>query len=254
MLKYWDQLNQNEVKATLETGIFVMVVSSLEQHALHLPTGTDRFIGEAIVREVAYKTSQTIVSLPAVSIGFSYHHMKFSGSITLEQGTLIRVITDVINSLEINGCKNVILFKSHGGNTSSIKVAVNEMGRRFSGNLILIEYWDFLRPYIGEIRKTTLGGIGHAGEMETSLMMHLHPELVQIPSGKPYSLAKDYKGTNPDMFAGNKVYMYRDFSSISPYGNVGIPDASSAEEGKLILDTVTDEIAAYIDTYVCDSM
>jgi creatinine amidohydrolase len=250
MLKYWDQLNQNEVKAILETGVFAMVVSSLEQHALHLPTGTDRFIGEAIVRDVAFKSRHTIVTLPTVSVGFSYHHMKFSGSVTLEQGTLIRVITDIMNSLEINGCKNVILFNSHGGNTPSIKVAVNEVGRKFSGNLMLIEYWDFLRPYIGQIRKTALGGIGHAGEMETSLMMHLHPELVRMPPGNPYALAKEYKGTNPDMFAGNKVYMYRDFSSISPYGNVGIPYDSSAEQGKLILETVTDEIAAYLDMYV----
>lgn len=250
MLKIWGRLNQLEIKELLETSIVTLGVSSLEQHALHLPTGTDRFIGEAIMHEVAKKSKSMMLVLPSISFGFSSHHMKFSGSISVAQSDLIDLLTDIIGSLETNGCKDIILFNSHGGNSPAIKVAINEMGDKFHGNLFLIEYWDFLKSNIGEIRKSPLGGIGHAGEMETSLMMYLHPELVKVPTVNSYSIAEEYKGINPDMFAGNKVYMYRDFSSISNYGNVGISEFSSAEEGKVIFDLVTDEISLYIDTYL----
>lgn len=250
MLKNWDQMNQTEIKELIDTGIITLVVSSLEQHALHLPTGTDRFIGEAIMQEVAKKSKRVMLALPPIPFGFSAHHMKFPGSISVTQSGLIDLLTDIIESLKINGCKDVILFNSHGGNTPSIKVAINEMGNKFNGNLFLIEYWDFLKSHIAQIRKSPMGGIGHAGEMETSLMMYLHPELVKIPAVNSYSLAKEYKGINPDMFAGNKVYLYRDFSSISNYGNVGVSEFSSPEEGKMIFDFVTDEISSYIDTHL----
>lgn len=253
MLKYWDLMNQNELKNISKNDIVSLVVSSLEQHAYHLPTGTDRLIGEAISNEVAKKSKYVFIALPSVGYGFSAHHMDFPGSITLCQTNLINMIVDIVSSLETRGVKNVIVFNSHGGNTPSLKVAVNNLAEKYSGNLYLIEYWDFLRPHIQQVRKSPLGGIGHAGEMETSLMMYLYPNLVQLPASNPYSIAPSYKGVNPDMFANNKIYMFRNFKSISPHGNVGIPDFSDAMMGKQLFHLVSDDIVTFIESQIMES-
>ncbi len=250
MLKIWEELDQKEIGKVRNEAIVALPVSSLEQHALHLPTGTDRMIGEGVIRETAARTKKTLIMLPPLCYGFSDHHLNFDGTVSISQSTLIAVLKDIAFSIERRGWKQLIVFNSHGGNSPALKVAINEIGAASSLEVTLIEYWDFLKPYIAEMRKSEMGGIGHAGELETSLMMALCPHLVHMQEAGFYSSASEYKGTNPDMFAANRVYRYRDFSTISSHGNVGIPDVSSAQSGRKLLDIISGEISAFIDAHV----
>lgn len=249
MLIKWNECISTDFDSISKDDIALIVVSSLEQHALHLPTGTDEYIGMAVAEGAAQKSKRKVYLMPSVNYGFSYHHLKFKGSVSIKQSNLIGVIKDIVKCTYASGFKNIVILNSHGGNMPALGVAVNELGTEGIGKIALIRYWDFIGEFVSQIRESELGGIGHAGEMETSLMLHIKPELVDKSKLLGYKLAEGNKWHNPDMFAKNKVTIYKDFSEISPTGNVGIADFSNEQKGKAILEYTTNQISDFLDTF-----
>ncbi len=246
---YWDKRKSAEFQAVSEKDIAVIVVGSCEQHAKHLPTGTDNFLGWKIAEAAAGNSRKNVYLLPIVSYGFSAHHMDFPGTITLKQKTLVHLLEDIAESVLKTGIRNLVFLISHGGNSAAVQTAVNDLGERNdSGCFVMLRYWDFMREFMEKIRDTELGGIGHAGEMETSLMKAVCPDLVGKDT-EGYQLARGNEWNHPDMFAANKVTVYKNFKEISPWGNVGVPDTASKEKGEKILNYVTKEIARFFDEY-----
>ncbi len=249
MLIKWNECLSSDFHEINEEDIALVVVSSLEQHALHLPTGTDEFIGQAIAEESALKSNKRIYLMPPVNYGFSYHHLKFRGSISLKQKHLMGIVKDIVRCTYNMGFEKIVIFNSHGGNIPALSVAINDLGSEGIDTITLISYWNFIGEFISKTRESDLGGIGHAGEMETSLMMYIKPKLVRNEKLQGYKLAEGNKWYNPDMFAKNKVTIYKEFSNISATGNVGTSDFASAQKGKEILDYTTDKISEFLDGY-----
>lgn len=249
MLIKWNECLSSHFGNIQEEDIALITVSSLEQHALHLPTGTDEYIGQTVAEEAARKSKRKVYMMPSVNYGFSYHHLKFKGSVSIKQAGLIGMIKDIIKCVYNTGFRNIVILNAHGGNMPALSVAINELGTEKIGNIALIRYWDFIGDFISKVRESDLGGIGHAGELETSLMMYIKPELVQKEKLQGYRLAEGNKWYSPDMFAKNKVTIYKDFSDISATGNVGISDFASEQKGKEILDYTTDQISEFLNVF-----
>lgn len=249
MLIEWKECLAPEFKNITEEDVAVVVVGSLEQHAKHLPVGTDAYLGINVVKEAAKSARRRIFLLPPVTYGFSAHHMDFRGSITLRQKTLISLLEDIGEGVYASGFRNLIFLISHGGNSASVHVALNELGLRYHDyTVISMRYWDFIKKEIQEIRDTPPGGMGHAGELETSLMLCLYPEFVGTDR-KNYELAEGNEWHHPDMFAANTITTYQRFCEISPYGNVGTCDTATAEKGERILECLTKKIGKFMDEY-----
>lgn len=249
MKRYWDELKSPDFKNVSDQDIAVLVVGSCEQHGQHLPTGTDVMLGEKIAELAAEKSCREVYVLPPIAYGFSVHHMGFQGSLTLRQSTLSAVLQDLAKGILITGISNIVFLISHGGNSAAVHTAVNELGQKYKqGNFVMLKYWDFMREFVQKIRETPLGGMGHAGEMETSLMKVIRPELVGEDIAD-YKLAEGNEWYHPDMFAFNRITVYQNFKDISAYGNVGTCDTASLQKGKKILSYVTGEIARFWDEY-----
>lgn len=249
MLLEWRDLASPECSAMAEKGVAALVIGSCEQHGLHLPLGTDVYLGEAVMRRAAERAVREVVLLPSVAYGFSAHHMDFPGSITLTQKTLAAMITEVMSGVISAGFTKAVLVVSHGGNSPAVHTAVNELGIAFPQcSVAMLRYWDFMTEFMETLRDSPLGGIGHAGEMETSMMMALYPHLVG-DEWENYSLAQGNDWYHPDMFAHNRVTVYRRFRDISPYGNVGVCQDASREKGEKILNYLGEEIGKFLDGY-----
>lgn len=249
MRKYWDELKAPDFKKVSSRDVAVLVIGSCEQHGKHLPTGTDAILGKKIAELAAEKSRKKVYVLPPIAYGFSAHHMDFKGSITLKQSTLSAVLQELTQGVLAAGITNVVFLLSHGGNSAAVHTAVNELGQKYEqGNFVMLKYWDFMREFAQDIRETPLGGIGHAGEMETSLMKAIRPELVG-ENISDYRLAEGNEWYHPDMFASSKITIYQNFKDVSPYGNVGVCETASSEKGEKILSYVTGEIARFLDEY-----
>lgn len=249
MWKNWKELNKNEFTDPGEGALAALLVASCEQHANHLPMGTDVLLGTEILKHSAGRARRPVYLLPPLTYGFSAHHMDFPGSITLRQETLIHVIEEVISGVVHAGFRNVLLFVSHGGNTPAVHVALNELGIKYRDCLMsMIKYWDFLSGEIESIREDGMGSMGHAGEFETSLMMYLYPEYVG-GNREGYKTAKGNEWNHPDMFAQNRAAVYRPFKEISEDGNVGVCTSASSQKGKRLYRLATEEIGRFMDGF-----
>ncbi len=138
-------------------GKVVVPVGSFEQHGPHLPLSTDSLIAKAVAEKVAKKISAVVG--PSIKIGVSPEHMGFSGTITYTSKTFKAVVTEVVESLKKHGYSQVIIINGHGGNNKSLSEI--DLGTT------VVNLTTLIKPY------------DHAGEIETSIMLFAHPDLVR---------------------------------------------------------------------------
>ena len=251
MLIEWKYCNAFDWHA--ENAVAVLVVGSCEQHSTHMPLGTDSILGESICRDAAEKTDVPVLLLPTQNIGFSPHHRAFNGFLTLSHKVMFDYIMEVCVSVFENGCSKLIIVNSHGGNQSCLQSVVNELGASYGKSPVLLRYWDLIAGEIDSIRDTPSGGMGHAGEFETSLMLHYHPEYVLKDKMENFDPAKGTDWYNPDMFAKNKIYTYQNFDRYSAKGNIGQPQYATAEKGKKQADIIVEKLVSFIEFYLVNN-
>ncbi len=177
-------LTWREVRAAGAAGIALLPIGSQEQHATHLPMGTDTLLVEAVVDRALALLDEAdppvapLVRLPALPFGHSPHHL-FAAAVSLSAGTLGAVLDDVLDSLATSGYRRIMVVNGHGGNDEIMRLAVKRFALRREVTAAACSYWtvtsgadDGGRPEVTP---------GHAGWFETSLMLAAHPGLVRTP-------------------------------------------------------------------------
>ena len=227
----------------------VLNVGSCEQHSDYLPVGTDGLIGWRVIEAAAGRAKSKTVLLPPQWIGYSPHHRAFKGYLTLTQDTMFHYLFEVCKCAFDNGLQKLLIVNSHGGNQSCLQTVVNELGAQCGYRPLLVRYWDLIGDLVGQLRTSGPGGMGHAGEFETSLIQYLYPDLVHAErfGQRPPAEGNRYHG--PDMFAKNAVYQFKNFDEYDKRGNIGQPQFATAEKGKAFFDAAADAIADLIDFY-----
>lgn len=243
----WDQLTSAEIE-NLDRGIpVVLPIAATEQHGAHLPLATDRMIGKHFARLVHEAIPDQVLVLPAVGIGCSDHHMDFSGTLTLSHKTFIRQVEEIVRSVIHHGFSKIMLLNSHGGNQGVGQVLVEKLGFKYPDNLIIMtSWWQIAREQLLSITETGFGGVGHACEFETSLMMLIDPELVRkdkIVKGKNQP-GLDW--AQADLLHGPQASYYRTMRQLTPNGIYGDPRAASLEKGEKITEVVVQSLLTVV--------
>lgn len=140
-------------------------VGSTEQHGPHAPLGTDTYTADFVANIVADKTG--IIVLPTIPIGVSDHHRQFTGTLWVSSRIFHDYIMAVILSAASHGWRKFLIVNGHGGNTPSLHEVCEEL-RRYHGIFTAV-----LNAYPPKMD-------GHAGRDETSIMLHLHSDLVYM--------------------------------------------------------------------------
>jgi len=173
---YIPHMTWQEVEEALKrTDMVVIPVGSIEQHGKHLPLGTDILATMEGCKLLAQKTDVLIA--PVVLAGLSEHHMGFPGTITLAPETFEAVIYDTARSLIRHGFRKVMVYNGHGGNTVSVKNAVQKINQTTSATAVLLNDLNAPAPDAGQDSPAI---DWHAGVGETSLMLYLTPSLVDM--------------------------------------------------------------------------
>lgn len=150
------------------SGILIQPVGSLEQHSYHLPVGTDTFLAEHFARKAAEELEAAL--LPPLSVCTSYEHRGFRGSFSFRPETVTGIIRDIADDAERQNFSRLIIVNYHGGNfiLGPVSREINSLNRPLK--IIIAAPYTFCGRKPGEL---------HAGEIETSLMAYLFPELVR---------------------------------------------------------------------------
>lgn len=176
------ELTWREVRRAGEEGIALLPIGSQEQHASHLPMGTDTLLVEEVVDRaldmLAREAGPGVVRLPALPFGHSPHHL-FAAAVSLSAATLGAVLDDILDSLVTSGYRRVMVVNGHGGNDEIMRLAVKRFALRSPVTVAACSYWTLTVGEDGAGRPDVTPG--HAGWFETSLMLAAHPDLVRTP-------------------------------------------------------------------------
>lgn len=176
---YWQDLTTADLAGLdLERTVGVLPVSAIEQHGPHLPLATDAIIGDGLVRLAMERIEEGVLVLPAMTIGHSLEHVDYPGTLSIAAETLLATWLDVGRSVARTGLRKLVLLNTHGGNTPLVTLAALRLRHELKMFVVRANYFAFGCPR-GLFSEDELRNGIHGGEMETSLMLHLKPELVR---------------------------------------------------------------------------
>lgn len=212
--------------------IAVLPVGAVEQHGSHLPLGTDMIIAGEFAARVAEKLSAYL--LPVLAVTSSIEHKKALGTVYLKATTLAAVIRDIAESLHEAGYKKLILINGHGGNWI-LKPTIRQLNRDLDGLETILIHTSVGGDRQDEVVDHKQHDI-HAGEKETSILLHLYPQYVGA-----------IRELKDKQFQPQDFMDYFDVMDLSDDGYWGYPESGTAEKGAKLLDIMVDSALQYLD-------
>lgn len=210
--------------------VAVLPVGSFEQHGPFLPLATDTLVACAVAREIA--AVHPVHLLPPVTVACSHEHAGWPGTVSISAVTLHAVVRDIAASLRRGGVDALVVVNGHGGNYVLGNV-VQEASARGERTALFpaVEDWEAARERAGV--ETSLLTDMHAGEIETSILLHAHPEFVR----------PGYESA--DFVADDRRHLLTlGMSAYTESGVIGRPSLGSAEKGKELLAGLVESFSA----------
>ncbi len=229
-------------------GVVVLPLAATEQHGPHLPLATDRLIAEGLAAALDAARPGRVLVLPCPPVGYSQHHRAFPGSLSVDHDTLIRYAEQTLACVLDDGFTRVLILNAHGGNQALGGVLLERLGRDHPGaTLIFTSWWRAANEELLKLNDTGAGGVGHACEFETSLMLHLHPGLVRTDRIEDGGNRPTFDWAEADLLRGSAASLYRSIDTMTPNGVYGSPRAATADKGARIVAAVTDALTRIVD-------
>jgi creatinine amidohydrolase len=207
----------------------IVPIGSVEQHAAHLPIGTDLFTVETIAAAVAERLACYL--LPAVPFSAAFEHLGVPGTIAIRGETLVAYVRDVVDSLARHGVTHVCLLSGHGGNFI-LRPAVRELNLREGGPRVILAW-----TWMGAEAKFSAAESDdkHAGEWETSIMLEIDEPAVQRPFAADSVPSLDFEFSD-----------YVPWELVTGNGVWGRPSLANRTKGRQYLDAAVDFLVDYV--------
>jgi creatinine amidohydrolase len=220
-----------------ETTLIVAPIAACEQHSDHLPVFTDSILCGAVADGLELALRENALLLPVLWLGASDHHRPFGGTLTASLPVYESMLVDLLEPLLSDGFQRVLLLNGHGGNIDPLRVALRRLDARFpSAVLTGAAYWELAEPELAALCHGPRKTVGHACEIETSMMLHIRPDLVRR------DLFRDDPAEAPKEL--ERLFWARDFARRTDHGAVGYPEFASAESGARMLETIIAELTS----------
>ncbi len=230
--------------------LILFPLGSFEQHGPHLPFTTDTDIVTAVARGIERKRPAKILCLPTLWPGHSTHHLFFPGTMSVSQMSYIQLLIELSRSVVNLGARKIFLLNGHGGNDVPIRAALRELKTECPKiRFVFASYWSLAGETIRKTRQSGFGGLGHACEMETSIMLHLCPERVKLKLAKRDGPKHTDTYRKSDLQYGRPVYFVNEFQEVTKTGAIGHPDLASAEKGKRFLEGIVKDVLAFAEDF-----
>jgi len=223
----WKQVDQLPREQTL----LVLPTAAIEQHGHHLPLATDTLINNLLLGKALERlpTELPIFALPPVCYGKSNEHIGFPGTLSVSAQTFLAVVRDLGASIAASGFKKLVLYNTHGGNTSLVDVIARDLRAEFGLRTFTL-FGSAGAAFEGVSPQERAYGF-HAGEVETAFLLHGVPELVHRSEFTSNYIARvdAPELLKPEGSSANFAWLTKD---IAPSGVLGNPAPATAENGE----------------------
>ncbi len=242
MSRRYEDLSGPELGERLNADSIVLLpIGAVEQHGPHLPLSVDHVIAHEMATAVIDRCGEEldVWQLPTLAVSKSNEHAWSPGTLVLSADTLMRVLLDIARSVASTGVDRFVILNGHGGNTTHFGTALREI-RLETGMKTFLMHPSLPPAYGGVSTEEELGMGIHGGRNETSVFMHLRPELVDLAKAErkvPEAIAEN----THVKFGGSTSFgwLSNDFDAD---GYIGDPTGASAEEGKALFEGAVDTL------------
>lgn len=229
-------MTRDQVKLAIEKfPVAILPLGATEQHGHHLPLGVDIYLAEGLSRRICEKTGALL--LPAIPFGYSWVWRDIPGTVSLQQHHVESVIKDVAHSVSKYGIQTLILVNGHDANNASMKYATRELIDELDINVVYLFYPELEKVMEQHCESKPWHGMIHACEMETSLMLALKPELVDMTKA-----VREYPD-KPALY-GKTTISLGELSNSGVYGDATL---ASKEKGEKLLESFVGKMVELVE-------
>jgi creatinine amidohydrolase len=232
--------------------VAVLPLGATEQHGPHLPLDVDRVLVDAMVSGALQRLPQTtpVLVLPTLSIGLSTEHQAFAGTLTLSTDTALHVLRDIGLSVARAGVRKLLMFNAHGGHVALMDLAARDLRPHgltvFHTSYEQLPLGDALAAFDAQERRYGV----HAGEVETSMMLALDPQRVDMARAQACpSSALQRVQRHPLLGQGHSRLGWH-AQDLHHSGAVGHPERADAARGQALLDAIGTQLALLLQQMV----
>jgi creatinine amidohydrolase len=234
--------------AVAQNRVAVLPVGTVEQHGPHLPLVTDVLTATEMSRLAVERAPQDAVLMPSVYYSFNEHHMDFPGTIAVEGETIVNYVTDIGRSLAHHGFRKILIVNGHGSNVPFLDVAARNITNRTEAICAMASWWSLIpKELLKELRESEYpGGMAHGCELETSVLLYLRGDLVQMDKAQRDISFQPTEFFFWDLQAPSPIFFQEWFSRYSRTGTVGDPTKATREKGRRFVEAVVERMVALI--------
>jgi creatinine amidohydrolase len=246
---YWQDLTTVDFgRIDAEATVVLLPVAAVEQHGPHLPLATDAIINEGLVRATLERAPAgvTLLVLPAQNVGLSPEHSSFAGTLSIRDTTVLDAWTDIGRSVARTGVRKLIVLNTHGGQKTLVDLVAMRLRSELGMLVVRATYFAFGAPPGLFDPAEVLHDI-HGGEVETSLLLHLKPDLVRTAA------LTDFRGLPHELGVRNKllgaekpVGLGWRAEDLNPAGACGNAARADGRRGAQHLSYLADRLAALV--------
>lgn len=228
--------------------VAILPVGAVEQHGPHLPLKVDTALVEGVVDAALplMAADVPVLVLPTQAIGLSLEHQDYAGTLSLSPATLLAVWTELGVCVARAGVKKLLIFNAHGGNVSSMDIVARQL-RMQCGLLVYHSSW-FNLPQPAGVNEAFSAhehrfGV-HGGETETSMMLHLAPELVRMEHARNFASSSEVRARQfPILGNGKSAKLGWAMQDYNPQGAAGNAAAADAQRGQVLVQGAAASLA-----------
>ncbi|RMF85323.1 MAG: creatininase family protein [Nitrospinota bacterium] len=224
-------------KQTQQTDLVLLPLGAVEVYGPHLPMGTDGFVAMALATRVAERIPALVA--PLIPVGYSRSLQDFPGTLNVSPEALKAYVQGICESFLLWGCRRFLFLNGHLGNVAPIAQLCEELRRVHGATCAQVDIWRFIQPLTRDLMESDTLPFGHASEAGTSVMLYLHPELVDLPAATRTPPPPD---PFPDIL---QTGSYREKSGT---GVLGDATRGTAEKGEAIISRSVDRLVAFVES------
>ena len=253
----YEKLTWPEINDAIEMGkVCIVPCGAVEQHGPHLPLDVDIVCPTEIARGVGRQVPEKVLVLPTVCYGYTGHVMDFPGTINNDFEHFIHHVLDITKSLAYHGFKKIVLLNGHGSNMPNLDLVSRRTNLETDAECALAAWWSLLtvdKEFLPRWRQSKFpGGCSHAGELETSVYLHLdgnHVRKDKIKSGTISFHEDNSPFWYSDLFGHGPVPNTSWTSSYSKTGVLGDAEAATAEKGRQAYEEAVKQLVSYVSWF-----
>ncbi len=250
--RFWSQLTTRDFAALgAAATVAVLPLGATEQHGPHLPLGVDTVLADGIVAASLplLPAALPVLFLPTQQIGLSPEHARFAGTLTLSAETLIRMWKEIGACVARAGVKKLVLFNAHGGHVGAMDIVARELRAEHGLIVYSVSWFNLPLGDAGAQFSAQEHRFGvHAGEIETSMMLALSPQLVRMGEARDFDSTSRQRAADYAILGnGRSAKLGWAIEDYNPHGAAGNAAAATAARGQAVVDEAARQLALLLE-------